>query len=495
MVSAMVSKRRFNYRMRLFIPMIGIMWLIIGLLVFYQYRREVSYRTEEVKKQLDIVDNRIINAYEKGIDLRPFMNFLNDYFTDTMFDEVSVIVMEKTGKLLYNVGTPVIQDFSQATDRKEISEALATGSGSNIIRRGDSIIFFTALTSEDGEIIVHTTMPYKVSLLDAIGAEPQFWILLVLFVIAATGICYYFTHLITRNVTLLKDFAERAANNEEIIDTENFPHDELGDISRQIVRLYKDKDDAIKREEKEHSVALNAIEEKARIKRHLTNNINHELKTPVGIIKGYLDTIQGNPDMDQKTKERFMSRIHENVDRLCTLLNDVSTMTRLEDGSGNIPVTEIDFHDLVFTLENDLVESGVTEDMKFLFDLPLNCKVKGNATLLNGMISNLVKNSVKYSKGTEMMLNLIVESENYYTFRFTDNGTGVDPEHLPHLFERFYRIDAGRSRKSGGTGLGLPIVKNTVEALGGTIFVHNGSEGGLEFVFTLEKWKSNENNE
>lgn len=478
--------------MRLFIPMIGIMWLIIALLIFYQYKREVAYRTEEVKKQLDIVDNRIINAYNKGIDLRPFMNFLSEYFTDTMFDEVSVCVYDKDGNLMYNVGTPVIQDFSEAANRAEFIQAKTSGEGSDIIRKGDSMFFYSALMSDDGEILVHTTMPYTVSLIDAIGAHPQFWLILALFVIVATAICYYFTHLITRNVTLLKDFAEKAANDQEIIEDEDFPHDELGDISRQIVKLYRDKDEAVRRVEREHSVALNAIEEKARIKRNLTNNINHELKTPVGIIKGYMDTIMANPDMDEKTKTRFMSRIQENIERLCSLLNDVSTMTRLEDGSGNIPVTEIDFHDLVFTLENDLVESGVTENMQFNFNLPLNCRVKGNATLLGGMVSNLVKNSVKYSKGTYMTLDLVVESENYYTFRFTDNGTGVDPEHLPHLFERFYRIDAGRSRKSGGTGLGLPIVKNTVEALGGTIFVHNGTEGGLEFVFTLEKWNDAE---
>ena len=87
-----------------------------------------------------------------------------------------------------------------------------------------------------------------------------------------------------------------------------------------------------------------------------------------------------------------------------------------------------------------------------------------------------------------MGLRMVVESEKYYTFSFYDNGTGVDAEHLPHLFERFYRIDAGRSRNFGGAGLGLPIVKSTVEALGGSISVHNRTGGGLEFVFTLKKW-------
>lgn len=93
--------------------MMGVMWLIIGILIFYQYQREVAYRSEEVRKQLDIIDSRIINAYEKGIDLRPFMNFLSEYFTDTMFDDISVSVYDSDQKLMYNVGTPILQDFSE----------------------------------------------------------------------------------------------------------------------------------------------------------------------------------------------------------------------------------------------------------------------------------------------------------------------------------------------------------------------------------------------
>lgn len=88
-----------------------------------------------------------------------------------------------------------------------------------------------------------------------------------------------------------------------------------------------------------------------------------------------------------------------------------------------------------------------------------------------------------------MGLELMAESQRYYTFAFWDNGVGVAEEHIPHLFERFYRVDAGRSRKMGGTGLGLPIVKNTIEAMGGTITVRNRPEGGLSFLFTLEKWR------
>ncbi|MDE7237440.1 MAG: HAMP domain-containing histidine kinase, partial [Paramuribaculum sp.] len=135
-----------------------------------------------------------------------------------------------------------------------------------------------------------------------------------------------------------------------------------------------------------------------------------------------------------------------------------------------------------------LTASGICGAMKFDYDIPVNCHVKGNANLLTSMLNNLAKNAILHSHGTTMGLKLVVESKRFYTFSFYDDGIGVKDEELPRLFERFYRIDAGRSRKGGGTGLGLPIVKNTVEAHGGTMSVHNRTNGGLEFVFTLHKY-------
>lgn len=276
-----------------------------------------------------------------------------------------------------------------------------------------------------------------------------------------------------------------------MFDESKFSHDELGDISREIVKIYRAMEKAMEQSKREHEVAMYAVEEKSRIKRQLTNNINHEIKTPVGVIRGYLDTVLSSPEMDDRTRTQFLLRAQSNVTRLCSLLSDVSTMTRLEEGGGNIPTVEVDFHDMLFGVENDVNASGMLGDMTFSFDVPVDCYVKGNVNLLTGMITNLIRNAVQYSHGTEVGLNYIVESDKYYTFSFYDNGVGVPDEHLIHLFERFYRVDAGRSRKVGGTGLGLPIVKNTVEALGGTISVRNRPTGGLEFLFTLEKWKKN----
>ena len=371
--------------------MVVLMWTGMLVLLYQQYKHESAIRTEQISTELKFINSRIINAYKNDIDMRPFMNFINDYFSNSMYDGISVCVYDKEGRLIYNAGdTPIIQDFSEAAERAEFREAEATGEGSSEYQEDDQMFYSAALKSNDGQIYVQTTVPYTMTIGEAIKANTNVWIILVIF-LAMGGICYFSTRFLTKNIGLLRDFATKAADNLETVDETDFPHDELGDISRKIVKLYRDKADAVKKSEREHKIALHAVEEKARIKRQLTNNINHELKTPVGVIKGYLDTIADNPDMDASTRQRFITRAQENVERLCSLLVDVSTMTRLEEGSSNIPVSEIDFHDLVFTIENDLLASGIAGDMKFHYNLPLECMIKGNATLLSGMISNLLR--------------------------------------------------------------------------------------------------------
>ena len=309
-------------------------------------------------------------------------------------------------------------------------------------------------------------------------------IALTIFVTIAT---YLSSRFFSRSVGILRDFAHRVANDEPFEPEQKFPHTELGDISHQIVNLYNKRRKEQQRREKDHRVALRAIEEKSLFKRQLTNNINHEIKTPVGIIKGYLDTIMDNPDMDEETRLQFMSKAQEHMERLCTLLNDISTMTRLDEIEGKLPTEEINYHDLVFTVVSDIEESGTLGKMEFIYDLPYDCMVQGNYNLLSNMLLNLAKNAIAYSRGTEMGLKMVANSKKHYTFCFYDNGIGVEEKYIPHLFDRFFRIDSGRSRKNGGTGLGLPIVQNTILSHGGAISVKNRLGGGLEFMFTLPK--------
>ncbi len=486
----MVLKKRLSYQWRLFLPLAALLWTLIIVLVFFQYKREVAYRTESLNRQLSFINNRIINAYERGLDMVPFIHFIAQYMDDTIFKGMIVSVYDDSGKLIYCIGTPILKN--EEGQLPELIQVEQHGTGKSL-RNGvtypESMFYFTAKKSIDGKILVHTAMPYNMTISKAISAGRGMWIIIIPIAIIVTIIAYYASRYFSRNITILRDFANSAATDKNFIAETKFPHDELGDISRQIVNIYREKDRAIEQREQEHRIAIHATEEKSRIKRQLTNNINHELKTPIGIIKGYLDTIVESPEMDQDTRHKFIMKAREHMQRLCNLLNDISTMTRLDEAGDKIPTTKIDYHELVYTISNDIEVSKLNGSLSFNYDLPINCIILGNYSLLSDMLLNLIKNAAAYSHGTEIWIKLINESDDFYTFTFYDDGIGVDKEHIAHLFDRFYRIDAGRSRKAGGTGLGLPIVKNTILNHGGAISIENRPSGGLKFTYSLRKPK------
>ena len=483
----MGSKKLSNYQWKLFFPLVTILCFIIATLVFFQYKREKSYRTDAMMQQLTLISERIITAYERETDLSPFMSFLNQYFDDS---NVNVSIYDRNGGLLHYIGNPIKQN-SIDPDKKSVERRQAELTGYGTATRyshynPDAIYLYSATKSDDGEIFVHTAIPYELTIFEAIASEPSMWIVIFSLVVVTIVIAFYASRHLGRNIKLLNKFAISASGNSPIeISADQFPNDELGEISRQITHLYNEKVNAINQSKKEHEIAMLAIEEKMQIKRQLTNNLNHELKTPIGIIKGYIETILSDTQMPQDTIRSFLSKAFQHVQRLTVLLNDISTLTRLDEGHNLIPLQDVNFHDLIFSIDND-IKTIPGNNLTFKYDIPIDCHVSANYNLLNDVILNLVRNAIAYSSGTEMGIYLVESPPQFHTFTFYDNGIGVPNEHIPHLFDRFYRLDTGRSRKAGGTGLGLPIVKNTITTHGGEITVRNRPQGGLEFTFTLK---------
>lgn len=483
----MASRKQIKvpYKWRLFIAMIALVWAIIGFMFHYQYSTQRNYKENMMRGELTMMYQRIIYNYENGIDIPEFVDMLGRYYDRSMFDEMQISVYNEHDSLIAAVGRPIPPSINSLEDlRKEQVDARLvkySADGKN------DFFYFSSCRSRDGRLLVLVGMPYTFSMARMFSVSSDWWLIVITVTIVATLIVLLSTRLFSRNIHLLRKFARQASSGEPLDENMKFPTDELGDISREIYEIYTARIKANERSEREHRVALHAIEEKSLIKRQMTNNINHEIKTPIGVIRGYLETILANPDMDKETRDHFLKRTFENVQRLCALLNDVSTMTRFDDGAESIPLAEIDMHDLIYGIANDLEMANIAPGMTFKYDVPLGCKVVGNHNLITGLVMNLIRNSAIHSHGTEMSFRLVSESSKFYIFSYADNGIGVGAEHIPHLFDRFYRVDAGRSRKSGGTGLGLPIVKSTVTSLGGSISVHNRSTGGLEFVFTLRK--------
>lgn len=191
--------------------------------------------------------------------------------------------------------------------------------------------------------------------------------------------------------------------------------------------------------------------------------------------------------MDEITREKFMKRIIVNVDRLSSLVSDISVIAQLEEKPDAITISNVNLYDIISKIADDLKFAGIARNMTFIYDIPKSCQIQGNLELLTSVMQNLIRNSILHSNGTEMTIRLIEETPKTYVFAYADNGVGVKPGHLELLFERFYRADAGRTRKHGGVGLGLSIVNSAIKTIGGTIYAKNKEEGGLEFTFSLLK--------
>lgn len=231
-------------------------------------------------------------------------------------------------------------------------------------------------------------------------------------------------------------------------------------------------------------------EEQKRLKRQLTQNIAHELKTPVSSIQGYLETIVNNPDLAREKMNVFLERCYAQSNRLSRLLRDISVLTRMDEVVNMVDMERVDLSALIDNIINEVSLELEEKQIKVENLVRPHMQLRGNYSLLYSIFRNLMDNAIAYGgNNINIRINCFREDENFYYFSFADSGGGVSPEHLNRLFERFYRVDTGRSRKLGGTGLGLAIVKNAVIIHGGSISAKNNNGGGLEFVFTLAKEK------
>ena len=403
---------------------------------------------------------------------------LQEFVREHESKDLRVTLVKPDGRVVFDNMSKNYRHFANHAKREEIAEALKVGQGTSVERQSKTLrqdYFYVASYFPKAQLIVRTALPYNDDLTKSLQADQHYIWFAIVAIILLTVVLYRFTYRLGKNVAKLSIFAYKADHNEslEVEDLANFPDDELGEIAERIIKMYK----RVQTTRKEQDI----------LKRQLTQNIAHELKTPVASIQGYLETILDNPHINEQTKEQFLQRCYAQSERLTSLLHDISTLNRLDDGSDMIDFEAVDITQLVADITKET--ALVRQERKMTFDnqLPERIVVKGNRSLLYSVFRNLTDNAIAYAGEGRTITLEAKEQGNKWHFIFRDNGQGVPPEHLARLFERFYRVDKGRSRKMGGTGLGLAIVKNAVLLHGGTIRVSNLPEGGLKFEFTIKK--------
>lgn len=233
--------------------------------------------------------------------------------------------------------------------------------------------------------------------------------------------------------------------------------------------------------------ATEAERRNRQLKQEMTSNIAHELKTPVSSIRGYLEILLSDKPVDDERRRYFLDRCFRQTLRLSDLIQDVSIINKLEESADLFPRTEVDATEVAKEAIGDLADKAAAAGITIQNNLPA-MPLGGNHELLYCIFRNLVENSIAYAgSNINIVLETYKESPDHYFIHYYDTGKGVADEYLSRLFDRFVRIDEGRSRQNGGTGLGLSIVKHSVLFHGGEIYARNREGGGLEYYFSLKK--------
>lgn len=469
--------RMISFSQRLFLSVLLLFLSFATCFLIYQYQREKVFRIEVLNTRLQSYNIQMYETLAEGKE-EWTDSLLARYTKFHTLPDLRVTVIKSDGTVLFD-NAKKAEETSNHSDRAEVRQALESGAGYAIQRTSRTLradFFYSATYFKSKDIVIRSAMPYDSDdLMDELSIDWHYlWFSLALVLIL--GFIYYkYTSKLGKTISQLRRFAQQAENDEDLEHFHfEFPNNELGEISHHIVQLYTQ----VKRSE----------EDKVRLKRQLTQNIAHELKTPVSSIQGYLETIITNPDMDENQRRLFLERCYAQSNRLSSLLRDISILTRMDEAAQSISMEEVDLCQIVSSVHADVALQLKEKGMNFLQLLHPPMKVQGNPSMLYSVFRNLTDNAIAYAgPNVTITVKCVMETSEYYRFSFADNGVGIAPEHLDHLFERFYRVDKGRSRKLGGTGLGLAIVKNAVILHGGTIFARIAPTGGLEFIFTISK--------
>lgn len=473
-----------NYQTRLFIMFAVFTWIITIAFFAVQYTREREYKVDILNARMQEINARVIGDIKDGkaLDKKYVSGLCDD-------DSIRLSLIDRNGNVIYDSCSDSIKVNHR--NRQEVVEALNTGSGCTIRRQSetnDKDYFYSATLADS--IIVRTALPYNDELQSMLDINTIYGYFIALVSCILTVIAFFASGRISLNVKMLRDFANSAEKGDiSDFSTAKFPKDELGEISVHIVNMYKNLKRTTEERDKHLKEAMHEESEKNRIKQQLTNNINHELKTPVHAIQACLETVVNNGDkLPENMVKELTEKSYQNVKRLSALLSDVSILTRMNDAPEKIGVDEINLKTLADMLISDLILAyPVMKTFTRYICIPDNVLVHGNVALLESIFKNLIVNTLLHSGGNEIHINCYDSHDGYVHITYWDNGKGVSKEHLNKIFERFYRVDEGRARANGGTGLGLSIVRNAVAFHGGTIEASNRKQGGLQFNFTLRE--------
>lgn len=466
---------RLSYKGKLLAYFTALFLVFAGLLVAFQYYREKEYKKELLFFQLRSYADITANAV-RAVGLEADSGEL-DNLVRLFPKELRLTVISRDGRVNYeNDGWDVAQ-MGNHLDRPEVRGALDAGESSDIRHSAtEDRDFFYFARAYDG-FVVRMALPHDGTVSDFLEADRVFlWFVVLIFPVVLVLLIYIADHF-GKSLDGLRLFISSAERGLVDYNHITFPHSELGDIGNAILRNYKQLEETNR-----------ALEEQRARTQQMSHNITHELRTPVSSIRGYIETVLEHPELPVERQHDFLAKADRQVVRLTDLIRDVALITKAEEAPGSMPRETLDLGALVADLAEELRPQVDAAGMTLACNVPTGLEISGNYSLAYSIFRNLMENSLRYAgRGSTMRISYEGERAGLLSFAFADNGCGVAPEHLPRLFERFYRVGEGRTRDDGGTGLGLSIVWNAVAFHHGTIRASLPPAGGLRFDFTLRR--------
>jgi two-component system phosphate regulon sensor histidine kinase PhoR len=237
-------------------------------------------------------------------------------------------------------------------------------------------------------------------------------------------------------------------------------------------------------------IEIETLKVRENYRKEFIGNVSHELKTPLFTVQGYILTLLDGAYKDKTVRKKYLKRASKGVERLIFIIKDLDMITKLEVGGLTLEKEKFNIIKLIKSVFDLLEMKATKKNISLVFDKGYkeSIKVYGDEERIQQVLTNLIVNSIKYGKQygtTEVCVEDLIK--NKVIIRVTDNGEGIEKEYIPRLFERFYRVDKSGSRKEGGSGLGLSIVKHIVDAHDEKIYVESQHGVGSEFSFTMEK--------
>ena len=241
---------------------------------------------------------------------------------------------------------------------------------------------------------------------------------------------------------------------------------------------------------KDKKIEIELLKSQEQYRKEFIGNVAHELKTPIFTIQGYISNLLDGAMDDKALLDKYLKNTDNSIERLIYIIKDLDLITQLESSTMNLKISSFNIVDLITDVFGQLEIKSKEKNIKLFFDKKYEEEilVEADKVRIEQVIANLLVNSINYGSengSTEVSISVLTEKK--IIVRMTDNGEGISKEHIPRLFERFYRVDVSRSRSHGGSGLGLAIVKHIVDAHNENIFVNSEPGVGSEFSFTLQK--------